>query len=114
MKITPLYRALNVTALRMFLCTIAALSAVRAHAQWVPFDSLPGAQRVSAIESPGGSAGRVSDVRWDIPAGRVWFQYAGKWKSVALSGDATLTVPEGTEPPAAAARRRRSSPCRSS
>ena len=97
MKITPLYRALNVTALRMFFCTITAFSAVRAHAQWVPFDSLPGAQRVSAIESPGGSAGRVTDVRWDIPGGRVWFQYAGKWKSLALSGDAKLTVPEGTE-----------------
>ena len=104
MKITPFYRALNSTALRMFLCTIAAFSACRAHAQWVPFDSLPGAQRVSAIESPGGAAGRVSDVRWDIPGERVWFQYAGKWKSLALSGDAKLTVPEGTEPPAAAAR----------
>ena len=87
MKITPFYRALNSTALRMFLCTIAAFSACRAHAQWVPFDSLPGAQRVSAIASPGGAAGRVSDVRWDFPASASGFSTrvnGNRWRCPAM------------------------------
>lgn len=70
-----------------------------AFSQWAPFDSLPGADRVASVGSLGGAAGRVNDVRWDMPAGKVWFQYAGKWKSIPLAGGAASG--EG-DPPAAA------------
>jgi len=77
-------------ALAAFACSLAS-------AQWAPFSALPGADRVDRGQV-GGSAGRVSEVRWDIPGGKAWFQYAGKWKSVPLAGGAAA---EGGEPPAA-------------
>ena len=76
-------------ALAAFACSLAS-------AQWAPFSALPGADRVDRGQV-GGSAGRVSEVRWDLPGGKAWFQYAGKWKSVPLAGGAAA---EG-EPPAA-------------
>jgi dipeptidyl-peptidase-4 len=83
---------------------VAALAAILlvlpssvAHAQWAPFEALPGADRVRAAERPRGNSGRVSEVRWDADGSRAWFQYGGKWKSVAAKDGA---VAEG-EPPAA-------------
>lgn len=81
---------------------LAALAAVlcashAALAQWAPFDSLPGADRVRSSERPRGNAGRVSEVRWDADGSRAWFQYGGKWKSVSTKDG---SVAEG-EPPAA-------------
>lgn len=71
------------------------------HAQWVPYDQLPGAERVREVEAAmrgGTGAGRVGTVRWDVPKGTVWFEYAGRWRSVPMAGGA----PEpGGEPPAA-------------
>jgi dipeptidyl-peptidase-4 len=104
MTISSFHRALKSAALLVLMCTIAVISATPVSAQWTPFARLPGAERVSAVESPAGSAGRVSDVRWDIANGRVWFQYAGKWKSLELSGAAPRAVTEGGDPPAAIAR----------
>ncbi|MFM1935066.1 MAG: Prolyl tripeptidyl peptidase precursor [Planctomycetota bacterium] len=69
-----------------------------AAAQWAPLDQLPGAARVQAIRAPSGAAGTVSDVRWDPAGGKVWFQYAGEWRSVPLAGGAPE---QGGEPPEA-------------
>ena len=90
----PLIRATAAAALA------AIAFALPARAQWAPFAELPGADRVNSVDAPGGNAGRIGEVRWDIPGGKAWFQYAGKWRSVAFAGGA---VGEG-EPPAEPAR----------
>ena len=51
-------------ALAAFACSLAS-------AQWAPFSALPGADRVDRGQV-GGSAGRVSEVRWDLPGGKAW------------------------------------------
>jgi dipeptidyl-peptidase 4 len=83
-------------------CALAAFACATAFAQWAPFDQLPGADavRTARDRAPAGS-GRLSDVRWDIPGGKLWFQLGGKWKSVPLAGGDSV---EGGDPPAAAER----------
>lgn len=90
----PLIRATAAAALAAIACVHPA------GAQWAPFAELPGADRVSAVDPPGGSAGRIGEVRWDAAGGRAWFQYAGKWRSVAFADG---SMGEG-EPPAEPAR----------
>jgi dipeptidyl-peptidase-4 len=90
----PSIRATAAAALAAIACTLPA------RAQWAPFAELPGADRVNAVDAPAGNAGRIGEVRWDAAGGKAWFQYAGKWRSVALADGA---VGEG-EPPAEPAR----------
>jgi dipeptidyl-peptidase-4 len=82
---------------RAALALVAALAcACRSDAQWAPLADLPGADEVRRLGDPGGRAGRISEVRWDAPARRAWFQHAGRWKWIAFDGGA---VQEGGEPP---------------
>ncbi len=90
-RCTRMVSALLGAGLLTALCTRPAM------AQWVPYDQLPNAARVKEIDGAargGGGVGKVSEVRWD--AGKLWFQYAGKWKSVPVTGGEVVL--EG-EPP---------------
>ncbi|MFO0962479.1 MAG: DPP IV N-terminal domain-containing protein [Phycisphaerales bacterium] len=89
--------------LRILAAAIAcAASASLCHAQWIPAEQLPGADKVREIGEAGGrgsgGAGRISEVRWDADAGVLWYRYAGNWRSIPLAGGAPT---EGGEPPAA-------------
>ena len=49
------------------------------HAQWAPVDRLPGAESVQALrERAPASGARLSDVRWDVAGGRLWYQLGTK------------------------------------
>jgi dipeptidyl-peptidase-4 len=79
---------------------VAAAPGASARAQWVPYDQLPGAARVREVEGAlrgGTGAGRVGAVRWDLAGGALWFEYAGRWRSVPIAGG---TPEAGGEPPA--------------
>lgn len=87
-------------------CT-TLLSCAQSHAQWMPYDQLPNSARVREVDGAsrgGGGVGRVGEVRWDSKQGRLWWEYAGKWKNVAVTGGEVST--EGDPPDAAEAKDR--------
>ncbi len=80
----------------MVLCTVA-------HADWIPFEQLPGgaAGRAIARDFRLSDMGTVRDVRWDAGGKSAWIRSAGAWHQVDLITGVVTDPPADSTPPAA-------------